>query len=160
MYLLSPEFRSSKLVRDFKVIIFSFTAFSCLRLKHFIWNLRPALYVLIILSPAFFKPPYSEWPVSRWDPRNIGHLVYLNAISCLSLHDQCYNESIRKGPGKFMNLWVREHCALSNQMFDAHIWLTPSPLLLSCKIACPVVSLKMSAVPSVALKSRNRVFLR
>lgn len=54
-----------------------------------------------------------------------------------------------------MNLWVWGHCALSNQMFDTHSSLTPLPLLFLYKILFPVVGLKMSAVPSVALKSRN-----
>jgi len=56
-----------------------------------------------------------------------------------------------------MNLWVWEHCALSNQMFDTLSCLTPLPLLFSYKILFPVVGLKMSAV---ALKSRNRFFVR
>ena len=59
-----------------------------------------------------------------------------------------------------MNLWVWKHFALSNQMFDAHSFLTSLPLLFSYKILLLAVGLKMSAVPSVALKSRNRVFVR
>jgi hypothetical protein len=36
---------------------------------------------------------------------------------------------------------------------------TPLSLLILCKPAFPVVGLKMSSLPSVALKSPNRIFI-
>jgi hypothetical protein len=36
--------------------------------------------------------------------------------------------------------------------------LTPLSLLISCKLSFPIVSLKMSSLPTLALKSPNRIF--
>jgi hypothetical protein len=36
--------------------------------------------------------------------------------------------------------------------------LTPLSLLISCKLSFPIVCLKMSSLPTLALKSPNRIF--
>jgi hypothetical protein len=37
--------------------------------------------------------------------------------------------------------------------------LTPLSLLISCKVSLPIVSLKMSSLPILALKSSNKIFM-
>jgi hypothetical protein len=36
--------------------------------------------------------------------------------------------------------------------------LTPLPLLISCKLSFPIVGLKISSLPTLALKSPNRIY--
>jgi hypothetical protein len=65
--------------------------------------------------------------------------------------------SIRKCPSKFMDVTMWEHCTFDR--FLEFITLTPLSLLISCKLSFPIVGLKMSFLPTFALKSPSKIFM-
>jgi TRAP-type C4-dicarboxylate transport system permease large subunit len=63
--------------------------------------------------------------------------------------------SIRRCANKFMNVMMWEHCTSASQFLDVAKFstLTQLPLLISFKLSLPVLGLKMSSLPTLALKS-------
>jgi hypothetical protein len=56
-------------------------------------------------------------------------------------------------PNIFMNVAMREHCTFDNEIFAKFTTRAPLSLLISCKLSFPTVGLKMSSLPTLALKS-------
>jgi hypothetical protein len=56
----------------------------------------------------------------------------------------------------FMNFVMREYCTF-DKFLDVAKFTTPTPLSLlkSCKLSFPIVGLKISSLPTFALKSPN-----
>jgi hypothetical protein len=65
------------------------------------------------------------------------------------------SHSFRRGPGVFMNVLVREHLALKNQIFDVAKFtvLTTLSLLSLCRLSFPVVGLKIFSFLSFVFTS-------
>jgi hypothetical protein len=63
--------------------------------------------------------------------------------------------SIRRCPSEFMNVMMWEHRTFDNEIFGRGkvYYLTPLSLLIWCKLSFPIVGLKMSSLPTLALKS-------
>jgi hypothetical protein len=63
-------------------------------------------------------------------------------------------------PSIFMNVAMWERCTFDNEIFICgKIYLTPLSLLILCKLSFPIVGLKMSSLPTLALKSLKRIFI-
>jgi hypothetical protein len=67
--------------------------------------------------------------------------------------------SIRRCPSKFFNVTMWEYCTVDNQILDVAKFttLTPSSLPVFCKLSFPIVGLKMSSLPTLALKSPYKI---
>jgi hypothetical protein len=48
-----------------------------------------------------------------------------------------------------------EHRTFDSKIFDVGKFTTLTPLLISCKLSFPIVGLKMSSIPTLALKSNK-----
>jgi hypothetical protein len=58
---------------------------------------------------------------------------------------------------KFMNVTMWEHCIFDRFLDAANFsTLTPLSLLISCKLSFPIVGLKMSSLPTSAMKPPKR----
>jgi hypothetical protein len=66
--------------------------------------------------------------------------------------------SIRRCPSKFMNVTMWKH-RTSRRYLDMTKVSTPLSLLILCKLSFPIVGLKMSSLPALALKSSNTIFM-
>jgi hypothetical protein len=68
---------------------------------------------------------------------------------------------IRRFPNKFMNvtLWVLVFSTI--RFLDSARFSTPTPLslLILCKLSFLIVRLKMTSLPTLALKSANKIFM-
>jgi hypothetical protein len=88
--------------------------------------------------------------------------VYLNAVfSHLSKYGQFGCTSFHQ---EMSNLWMLQHgniVILKIRFLDVTKFttLTPLSLLVSCELSFPVVGLKMSSLPTLALKSPNKIHL-
>jgi hypothetical protein len=67
--------------------------------------------------------------------------------------------SIRRRSSKFINVTIWEHCTFDSQIFGCGKFTTLTALLISSKLSFPV-GLKMSPLPTLALKPPNKVFVR
>jgi hypothetical protein len=67
---------------------------------------------------------------------------------------------IRTHPSIFMDVMMWNIVPLAVRSLDVAKFtiLTPLSLLISCKLYFPIVSLKMSFLPTLALKSSNNIF--
>jgi hypothetical protein len=84
----------------------------------------------------------------------------LNAFAYLSEYDQsdCGLSHLE------MSKYIYGCFNLGSHTFDCDIldvteFTTLTPLLISCKLSFPTVSLKTSSLPTLALKSENRIFI-
>jgi hypothetical protein len=61
----------------------------------------------------------------------------------------------------FMNVVMWENCTFDCEIFDVAKFtiLTLLSLLILCELSFPIVSLKISFLPTLALKSRNKIFI-
>jgi hypothetical protein len=68
---------------------------------------------------------------------------------------------IWRRPSIFMDVAMWEHRTFDSEVFRCGkvYYLTPLSLLISCKLSFPIVGLKMSSLPTFALKSPNRIFV-
>ena len=69
---------------------------------------------------------------------------------------------IRRGPRLFINISAQEHSCSSQLSFfyeGKFTILTPLSLLNWCRLSLPIFGLKISSLPSFALKSPNRIFV-
>jgi hypothetical protein len=59
-----------------------------------------------------------------------------------------------------MDVAMWEHVLLTLMFLGVAKFTNPTPLslLISCKLSFPIVGLKMSSLPTLALKSPNRIF--
>jgi hypothetical protein len=64
-------------------------------------------------------------------------------------------------PSIFMDDAMWEHRTFDSDVLDMEKCtnLTPLSLLISCKLSLSTVGLKMSSLPTLALKSPNKIFL-
>jgi hypothetical protein len=60
-----------------------------------------------------------------------------------------------------MDVAMWEHCIFDSEVLDVAKFtnLTPLSLLISRKLSFQIVGLKMSSLPTLALKSHNRIFI-
>jgi hypothetical protein len=59
----------------------------------------------------------------------------------------------------FMSSTIWEHCNLTVKSWDVVKFATINPLLLIslCKLSFPIVGLEMASLPTLALKSLNKI---
>jgi hypothetical protein len=86
----------------------------------------------------------------------------MTAFSYLSKYGQYDFVSMTRCPSKFIDVVMWEHLLLGSQIFGRGKFatLTPLSLLILCKIAFPVVGLEIFSLPTFALESLNRIFMR
>jgi len=124
-------------------------------------NLSPsnfcAIVYLLPIFPKQLRPPDSYQYHSQL-PWNFIHLVYSNAISYLSMWLIRLCLPIRRGTWMFrcMNTML-----LISRFFDVTKFthLTPLSFLSWCRHSFPIVGLKIFSLPTLALKSPNRIFI-
>ena len=88
--------------------------------------------------------------------------MYLNAISCLSIHDQSDCDFPKGEVQVYMcTFWWGNMVLLMIRFFDMEKFatLTPLSLLCWCKLSFPMVGLKIPFLQNFALKSHNRIFI-
>jgi hypothetical protein len=86
---------------------------------------------------------------------------------CLYLHDKINNNGSVVSPSKFMNATIWVHCAFDSQIFgrgkvyysDSIKFYSLLTLLILCKLSIPIVGLKITSLPTLALRSRNKIFM-
>jgi hypothetical protein len=63
---------------------------------------------------------------------------------------------------KFLNVMTWEHYTFDREVFESGkiYYSTPLSLVISCKLSYPIVELKMSSLPTLALNSPNKIFVR
>ena len=112
------------------------------------------------MFPLPLQPPDSDQYHSQL-PWMIVHRVYSNAISYLSIRDQSVCESSHLERYRCIHVWAWEHTAVCNSIFGVAKFtiLTPLSSLFWCKLSFPIVGLKISSLPTFALKSLKRIFV-
>jgi hypothetical protein len=79
--------------------------------------------------------------------------IYQNIVNLIA------SLSIRKYPGKFMNVMMWEHCILDNYIFGCGtVYYSKSlSLLILCKLSFPIISSKISSLSTLAFKSLKNI---
>jgi hypothetical protein len=87
-------------------------------------------------------------------------------LECLHLSNRIWSISlcfpIWRHPNIFMNVVMWEYCTFDDEIYvdvATFTTLTLLSLLLSCKLSFPIVGLKMSYLPTLALKFPNNIFI-
>jgi hypothetical protein len=92
----------------------------------------------------------------------VEHQVHSNAVAYLPEYGQSdCGLSIWRHPSIFMDVVMWEHRTFASEVFRYGKFtnLTPLSLLIHCKLSFPIVSLKISSLPTLTLKSPNRIFM-